>query len=133
MKASSRHQAYRTLKTFFRWTVETGLLRENPMRGFSMRLPKGLPDMPAEDELRAAIAACPESLEGTRNRALILVLADAGLRASELLHLLIEDCRAADRGLFIRGQRPQGPRDVHRTDDHAGDQGLARASSESLA
>jgi hypothetical protein len=29
-------------------------------------------------------------------------MADAGLRASEVLHLLVEDWRAADRGLFVR-------------------------------
>ncbi|MDR7543526.1 MAG: tyrosine-type recombinase/integrase [Armatimonadota bacterium] len=100
--ASLQHQAYRTLKTFFRWCVEVGALAESPLRGFAMRTPKTLPDVPSEDELRAVLAACPNTLEGTRNRALILALADAGLRASEVLHLLVEDWRSADRGLFVR-------------------------------
>ncbi len=99
---SHQHQAYRTLKTFFRWGLEVGLLHENPLRGFSMRVPKTLPVVPTEDDLRAVLVACPESLEGVRNRVLILTLADAGLRASEALHLLIEDWRPADRGLFVR-------------------------------
>ncbi len=72
------------------------------MRGFTMRTPKTLPDVPTEDELRAVLAACPDTLEGRRNRAPILVLADSGLRVSELLHLLVEDWRAVDRGLFVR-------------------------------
>jgi len=67
-----------------------------------MRTPKTLPDVPTDDELRAVLAACPDTLEGIRNRALILTLADSGLRASEVLHLLIEDWRAPDRGLFVR-------------------------------
>ncbi len=100
--ASHQHQAYRTLKTFFRWGLEVGLFREDPMRGFTMRVPRTLPSVPTEDDLRAALAACPGTLAGVRNRALILVLADAGLRASEALHLLIEDWRPADRGLFVR-------------------------------
>lgn len=109
---SRQHQAYRTLKTFLRWSVETGVLTENPLRGFSMRKPKTLPDVPTEDELRAVITACSDTLEGTRNRALLLVLADAGLRAGELLHLLVEDWRPADRGLFVRGGKGRKDRVV---------------------
>ena len=99
---SSRHQAYRSLKTFFRWCVETGVLAETPLRGFTMRTPRTLPDAPTDDELRALLRACPATLEGVRNHTLILVLADSGLRASELLHLVIEDWRPLDRGLFVR-------------------------------
>jgi len=99
---SHQHQAYRTLKTFCRWAVEVVVLREDPPRGFTMRTPKTLPDVPTDDELRAVLAACPDTLEGTRNRTLILTLADSGLRASEVLRLLIEDWRAPDRGLFVR-------------------------------
>jgi site-specific recombinase XerD len=100
--ASTQHQAYRTLKTFFRWCVEVGALAESPLRGFTMRTPKTLPDVPTEEELRAVLAACSDTLEGVRNRALVLVLADSGLRAGELTHLLVEDWRPADRGLFVR-------------------------------
>jgi site-specific recombinase XerD len=102
LSASRQHQAYRTLKTFFRWAVEIGSLQENPLRGFTMRTPRTLPDVPTDDELRAVLAACPDTREGTRNRAVLLVLADSGLRAGEVLHLLVEDWRPADRGLFVR-------------------------------
>ncbi|HLW49248.1 MAG TPA: tyrosine-type recombinase/integrase [bacterium] len=100
--ASHQHQAYRTLKTFFRWCVETGALADTPLRGFTMRTPKTLPDVPTEDELRAVLTVCSETLEGVRNRTLLLVLADSGLRANEVLRLLVEDWRRADRGLFVR-------------------------------
>jgi integrase len=48
------------------------------------------------------LTACPETLEGVRNRAILLVLADSGLRAGEVLRLLVEDWRPSDRGLFVR-------------------------------
>jgi len=99
---SHQHQAFRTLRTFFRWCIETDALTDNPLRGFTMRTPKTLPTVPTDDELRAVLTACPATLEGTRNRALILVFADSALRASEVLRLLIEDWRPADRGLFVR-------------------------------
>jgi integrase/recombinase XerD len=90
------------LKTFLRWCVETRVIAEDPLRGFTMRSPKTLPSVPTEEELRSVIAACADTLEGIRNRTLIIALADSGLRASEMLHLLIEDWRPADRGLFVR-------------------------------
>jgi len=102
LSPSRQHQAYRTLKTFFRWCVATGVLREDLLRGLTMRTPKTLPDVPTDDELRLVLLACPDTLEGLRNRVVLLVLADSGLRASELLHLLVEDWRASDRGLFVR-------------------------------
>jgi len=102
LSASRQHQAYRTLKTFFRWCVETGVLADTPLRGLAMRTPKTLPDVPTEDEVRAALAVCSETLEGVRNRALLLVFADSGLRANEVLRLLVEDWRSGDRGVFVR-------------------------------
>jgi site-specific recombinase XerD len=65
LSPSRQHQAYRTLKTFFRWCVEVEFLGENPLRGFSMRTPKTLPDVPTDDDLRTVLAACPATLEGT--------------------------------------------------------------------
>lgn len=130
---SHQHQAYRTLKTFCRWAVETSVLREDPLRGFTMRTPKTLPDVPTDDELRAVLAACPSTLEGTRNRALILSLADSGLRASEVLRLLIEVWRVSDRGLFVRWQGPQGPRGLHRADYYSGAESLADAPPDAFS
>jgi site-specific recombinase XerD len=54
LSLSRQHQAYRVLKTFFRWSVEVGILNNSPLRGFVMRTPKTLPDVPTEDELRAS-------------------------------------------------------------------------------
>jgi site-specific recombinase XerD len=90
------------LPTFFRWCVEAEVLQDTPLRGFTMRTPKTLPRVPADDDLRVLVGACSSHLEGLRNRALLLVLADAGLRASEALHLLTEDWRPADRALVVR-------------------------------
>jgi len=109
---STQYQAYRALKTFFRWNVEAGVLDDSPLRGFTMRMPKILPDVPTDDELRAVLAACPATLEGVRNRVLLLVLADAGLRAAEVPRLLVEDWRPTDRGLFVRAGKGRKDRVV---------------------
>lgn len=76
-----------TLRVYTWWLRR--LLADGPevtpltVRGFTMRTPKTLPYVPTEEELRAVLAACPDTLEGIRNRTLILTLADSGLRANE--------------------------------------------------
>ncbi len=39
LSASTIHQAYRTLKTFTRWLLATGVLRCNPLAGLSIKMP----------------------------------------------------------------------------------------------
>lgn len=104
LSVSSVHQAYRSLKTFLRWCVECGALDKDPMRGFKMRTPKTLPIVPTDEELERVLAACKKTPMGKRNRALILVLADTGLRAAEVLHLLVEHWNPMQRSLFVRGK-----------------------------
>jgi integrase/recombinase XerC len=87
----SVHQHFRALKTFFTWCVDSGLQVEHPMRGMVMRVPRTLPRVPDDDDVRRLLLACPETFEGRRNRALIALLADSGLRISEALRLRIED------------------------------------------
>jgi site-specific recombinase XerD len=102
LRATSQHKAFGVLKTFFRWCIEVRALTRDPLRGFTVRLPKTLPRVPTEEDVRAVLQQCSDTLVGRRNRALILVLADSGLRASEVLHLLVEDWNPQERGLFVR-------------------------------
>jgi len=110
LSASTVHQAYRTLKTFTRWLLATGVLRGNPLAGLSIKMPSILPEVPTEDELRAVLACCPPTLVGARNRAMILTMADAGLRAGEVLRLLVEHWNPAERSLFVRAGKGQKDR-----------------------
>jgi site-specific recombinase XerD len=103
VSSSIVHQAFRTLRTFVRWLSATGALRRNPLNGLDIGTPKTLPAVPSEDELTAVLMACPKTTgEGRRNYAMIPAMADAGLRAGEILNLTIEDWRPQDRSLFIR-------------------------------
>jgi site-specific recombinase XerD len=103
MKPVSVHQHFRALKTFFTWSSEVELLPKNPMRGLTMRSPKTLPRVPEDADVRKLLRACPDTFEGRRNRALIALLADSGLRVSEALHLRIEDVNYATRTISVRG------------------------------
>jgi site-specific recombinase XerD len=102
------HKHFRALRAFFNWTHEAGVLPENPMGGLTMRTPKTLPRVPEDGDLRRLLqAADPESFEGRRNRALIALLADSGLRISEALRLRIEDVNFATRTVHVKAGKGQ--------------------------
>ncbi len=97
------HQHFRCLRTFFAWSVEAGLLNEHPMRGMTMKAPRTLPRVPEDEDVRRLLLACPDTFEGRRNKSLVALLADSGLRISEALRLRIEDVNFAARTLQVRG------------------------------
>ncbi len=107
MQPVTAHAHFRTLKVFFGWCIETGLLPETPMRSIKMKLPRVLPRVPEDDAVRKLLAACPDTFEGRRNRALLALLADSGLRISEALRLRIEDVSYPTRTLMVRGGKGQ--------------------------
>ena len=102
MSASTLHQAFRTLRTFVRWLIARGIIRQNPLDGLVILMPKTLPAVPTDEELVGVLHACDRGAMGRRNYALVLAMADAGLRANEVLHLLVEDWQASGRSLFVR-------------------------------
>jgi site-specific recombinase XerD len=53
--------------------------------------------------VRRLLHACRQTFEGRRNRALIALLADSGLRISEALRLRIENVNFSTRTLEVRG------------------------------
>jgi site-specific recombinase XerD len=93
-----------SLHTFFAWCVEAGLLDRNPMAGLKMKQPKTLPPVPDDDAIEKLLKACPDTWEGRRNRALVAVLADSGLRISEALRVRIEEINFVDRTIRVRGK-----------------------------
>jgi site-specific recombinase XerD len=113
LSASTLHQAYRTLKTFCLRLRYRGALTVNPFDGFALRTPRTFPQLRTEDELRAVLAACGErTVTERRNRALLLVMLDAGLRASETMRLLVDDWTPAERSLLVRCRKGQRDRTV---------------------
>ncbi len=109
MKPISAHRHYRTLRTFCRWYARTGRLDGDPMAGMTMCLPRTLPRVPDDEAVRRLLAACPATPEGRRNRALIALAADSGLRKEELRRLRVGDLNFITR--LIRVVAGKGQRD----------------------
>jgi len=83
------------------------MLADTPMRGLTMKEPKTLPRIPEDDTIRRLLAACPDTFEGRRNKALVALLADSGLRISEALRLRVEDVNFASRVVAVRTGKGQ--------------------------
>ena len=92
------HHYYGALRAFFNWTVKEGFLIESPVTKVRVAKPKRKvikPYMP--EQIKAMLKVCDwdyihnAKFLGSRNRAIILVLYDTGLRLSELVNLKLQD------------------------------------------
>jgi site-specific recombinase XerC len=107
MKPISVHQGFRVLRTFCRWCSRTGRARADPMDGMTMKVPKTLPRVPEDGDVRRLLQACLNTVEGRRNRALIALAADSGLRKEELRGLRISDLDFATLTIQVRAGKGQ--------------------------
>ena len=95
---------YRHIHAFMGWLQREGFMDANPCS--KVQRPKSPPKakpIPSLDELQAALRAC----EGNhwlrkRDKALLMVALDTGLRAQELLNLKVSD--ASQESVIIRGK-----------------------------
>jgi integrase len=93
----------RILRAFFNWLISEGEIETSPME----RIPKPV-DRPdqlnpfTEDALHRLIAAAKRTHNPKRDEALILVMLDTGLRASELCALTVGDIDLQEATLTVR-------------------------------
>jgi site-specific recombinase XerD len=98
---------YMALSRYLKWLLEEGEIRDNPMLHVKPPpLRENLPRPYTADEVRAMLRVCqgkdPQSL---RDRAIILVLVDTGLRASEFCSLKVSDVNLDGEHIIVRGKR----------------------------
>lgn len=97
---------YRGLRRFCGWLVDEGEVETNPMEGIS---PPAIPETPVpvldDDELRALIKACQgKDFAEVRDMALIRLLLDCGLRASEVTGLRMQDVDLDAESVLVMGK-----------------------------
>jgi site-specific recombinase XerD len=111
LRPSSAANRYRSVQQFFRWLVDEGEIRETPM--VKMR-PPTIPDAPPDVLRDEQIAALLKTTAGTgfderRDRAIIRLLLDTGLRRAELAGLRLEDVDRDQDVVHVlgKGRRPR--------------------------
>lgn len=100
------HGALKDLRAFTRWLAEEGLI-EHAVKVPVPKLPETLFPVLSDAEVEAIWASehlnFPGSL-GKRNRALLALMFDTGLRASEVVHLRVEDVDLSDQLVTVTGK-----------------------------
>jgi site-specific recombinase XerD len=108
---TSLRSVFVTFQSFFNWAVREGLIPKSPMAG--MRAPK-MPETPrtaySQGQLRALFTHLSGRTDavGLRDQALVAVLLDCGLRASESCRLTLDDL--VEGALFVRVSKTGRPR-----------------------
>ena len=100
-KATTAHNRYRGLNSFFRWLVEEGEIRDSPMaRMKPPRLPEEPPPVLREAQIRRLLEVCEhdKTFIGRRDAAIVALFADTGARRGEILGLALDDIDL-DQGL----------------------------------
>ena len=106
LKPNSVASQFRSLRRFFGWLLEEGEIEASPMKG--MKQPT-VPEIPVELVTVADMKALLKVTEGPdfkarRDQALLLLLWDCGLRASEIVGLLLDDVDLDESVAVVMGK-----------------------------
>lgn len=78
----------RAVRAFTRFCELEGWIEHDPMRGRRrVKVPRALPDTWTLDEIRALLDSCDSDPAGLRDRAIMILMLDTGLRAGEVVAL----------------------------------------------
>jgi site-specific recombinase XerD len=97
------HAKYRALRSFLNWCVKQNYILQTPLTFRPPKLPDVIKPAFTDDELNAIINACTGSL-GLRNKAMVLVLIDTGIRREELAKIKIADINIEGRLISVTGK-----------------------------
>jgi integrase len=97
---------FKSLQQFFRWCVEEEELSRSPMQGMKApSVPEEPPPVLTEEELRRLIKACEgKGFLERRDKAIILLLLDSGLRRAELAGLRVTDVDLDNNVAIVEGK-----------------------------
>ena len=108
---TTMHHYFVVLANFFGWVVREGFLPENPTAKIKVARPKVKVIKPyTREEISRMLAVCDSDYEhnarflGSRNKAIVLVLLDAGMRLSELLGMMLEDVNTSNGNIRVMGK-----------------------------
>jgi len=109
-----QHQAFRVLRTFYRWLLAEGVIEVNPMQRLKApRVPEQALDPVPLDTVLAMLKTCEsKALLDLRDKAILLALVDTGARATELLSVNLADCDLASGAILLRVTKTKRPRVV---------------------
>jgi site-specific recombinase XerD len=105
------HHYYRVLNAFFNWCIREEVLKDSPVSKIKMPNPKlGVVQPYSDDDIINLLAVCDldfknnAKLLGSRNKAIVFMFFDCGLRVSELASIKLEDVDAERGWIKVKGK-----------------------------
>ena len=100
----TRHRRFRETRAFFSWCTRMGYCGRNPFAGIpNVRVEQKVIQPFTEEEIHLLLDASDPTTEfGSRNRAIILLFLDTGMRALELLRVELRDIDWETRRIHVR-------------------------------
>lgn len=92
---------YRTLKSFYKWSVKFGLMEDNPM--LLIEAPK-LPETVLRTITPEQVHILLETAESSRDKAIVALLADSGARRSEFTSIRVNDLDLIHNRILVIGK-----------------------------
>jgi len=96
---------YRSLSVMFNWAVSEGILESNPMVKIKVpRAEKKVVKALDSTGVNKLISSLSNTFDGIRNKAIILILVDCGLRAGELINIKMSDINKEKQLIKVDGK-----------------------------
>ncbi|MHA1973024.1 MAG: tyrosine-type recombinase/integrase [Candidatus Hodarchaeales archaeon] len=96
---------YRALSAMYNWLINEGIVDISPL--IKIRVPKAEKKVIkalSSAEVNQLISSLPNTFDGIRNKAIILILVDCGLRLGELLNLKMVDINIEQQLMKVDGK-----------------------------
>lgn len=107
------HQIWRTLHTFFEFCVQERWLDTNPMkRVLKPTLEKGPRPRLTLDQVEKLLEETRKTTQPERDRVIMLLMVDSGLRMNEVVGLLVQDVRLDDKTVYVRSAKTHEVREA---------------------
>lgn len=112
--AGGVHAKWRAVRAFLNWYAIEELDFINPAVKIRVKMPNMEPLNPADIEVvKDLLNSCDNSFTGKRDRLILLMLLDTGLRASELLGLTIDNINSITGVIQVVHGKGEKPRTVY--------------------
>jgi site-specific recombinase XerD len=103
--AATANHSHVTLSAFFAFLGSEGFVQPNPMQNVEKpRRRKAVINTFTLEQVDAVLSTCGKDFAGARDRALIVMLIDCGLRASEIAGLELDDVNWAEGTVLVLGK-----------------------------
>lgn len=112
VSAQTTVRHYSGVRQWFKWLLAESEIEADPTAGIQQpAVPERMTEVPSAETLKRLLKACSgKEFAEVRDTALVLVLADGGPRASEVIGLNVADVDLDEQVLLVmgKGRRPRG-------------------------